>query len=545
MKKLIYSFAVVLLGLVSCTTFDDPVTENYGAGPGIDVNITAGEQTDSAFTVTITPSAGAAYYAYVIDQNDVAEQLDSAVLFKGGYGNTVVKVADQPSTTITIDNAAPNTTYQVYAVAGSDKGVIGNIVVKSITTTDRFSPAPQTISRDADNATIQLNFSEAISRGAGAVAAQYYKEWDILNPVDVPAEDITVTTKGNSAVFTAANIPAGAYLCFSYAEGAFIDAKGNPCRALNSGLNMNTGAFAGAWVHVTNKPFAIDNAWVTAPENGALVGKVEDFKGEITFPFNIYRNDETAEKGDLSVTFKNANRSVTYNLSPEDWSVSENKLNFALPATVQPVGGDIITLNVVEGAIADVCGNLNEAFSSTTSWKFFAPTVDMILGTFDFVYYSAYDEEPQAYDGGPVTIIENPANENGLIIKGLFSDFVEDSELEGYYDLATGKLYIGAYQILGLYTTSSGSVYGLITYSQTGKDDIEFTINADGTITSTDLGIVACDETFSEALGWMEKASIAKLSPKKASARAIAKKKATSRAKKLARVKAPKKHIRK
>lgn len=542
MKKLIYSFAAVLLGLVSCTTFDDPVTENYGAGPGIDVSITAGEQTDSAFIVNITPAQGATYYAFLIDENDEPEQLDSAVLFKGGYGNSVVKVANHPTMTLTVNSANPNTTYQVYAVAGNDKGVVGNIVVKSFTTTDKLSPAPQTIAKDADNAAVQLKFSEAIARGTGAVTAQYYKEWDIMNPVDVAEDDISVTTSGNAVVFAARNIPAGAYLCFSYAEGAFIDAKGNPCAALNSGLDLNRGAFTGAWVHVTNKPFAIEDEWITAPENGSLIGKVEDFNGEITFPFNIYRSEETVEKGDLNVTFTNANRSVTYNLAPEDWTIAENKINFVLPAAVQPIGGDIITVNVVAGAVADVYGNLNEAFSSKASWKFFAPTLDMVLGTFDFTYYSAYDEEPQAYDGGPITITENPAEENGLIIKGLFSDFVEGSELEGAYDLASGKLYIYAYQILGLYTTSKGSVYGLITYSQSGEDEIEFTINADGTITSTDLGIVACDETYSEALGWMEKASIAAFIPK--AGEAAAKKKAASRAKKMSvRVKAPKKHV--
>ena len=35
MKKLVYSLAVVLLGMVSCTSFDDPTTENYGDGPDI------------------------------------------------------------------------------------------------------------------------------------------------------------------------------------------------------------------------------------------------------------------------------------------------------------------------------------------------------------------------------------------------------------------------------------------------------------------------------------------------------------------------------
>ena len=44
---------MVLVGLTSCTSFDDPTTENYGAGPSVDVTITAGTPSDSAFTVVI------------------------------------------------------------------------------------------------------------------------------------------------------------------------------------------------------------------------------------------------------------------------------------------------------------------------------------------------------------------------------------------------------------------------------------------------------------------------------------------------------------
>ena len=151
MKKLIYSFATVLLGLTSCISFDDAVTENYGAGPSVDVTVSAGIQTDSAFTVTITPAQGALYYAYAIGASAQPQAVDSATLYKGGYGNTVLKVADHPSYTFTIDDADPNTTYWVYAVAGSDKGIIGNLVAKSITTTDKENPYPMTIARDADN----------------------------------------------------------------------------------------------------------------------------------------------------------------------------------------------------------------------------------------------------------------------------------------------------------------------------------------------------------------------------------------------------------
>lgn len=527
---------MVLVGLASCTSFDDPTTENYGAAPGIDINITPGAQTDSAFTVTITPQAGALYYAYIIDQNDEAEHLDSATLYKGGYGNTVVKVADQPTTTITIDNATPNTTYQVYAVAGSDKGIVGNVVVKSITTTDKFSPRPQSVATDPDNAAVQLKFSEAIKRGEGAVTAKYYKEWDLLDEnmnvksVDVPAEDITVQVSGNAATFKAANIPAGAHLCFSYAAGAFTDLNGNPCNALNSGLNLNTGKFTNAYVHVTNKPFDIADAYVTAPENGALVANAADFKGEITFPFNIYRNDEYVEAGDLTVTFTSDAREVTYKLNPSDWSVNEKVLTFTLPAAVKPEAGDIITVSVLEGAIADVYGNPNNAFSSTTWWKFFAPTVDMILSTFEIQYVSYWSEDGSAESMGTLTIEQDAEKENGLIIKGDFGMFEEAVAIEGSYDLSAGKLYIPDSQLLGIYTNSKGTKYGVIFATADGTDAAAFTINADGTLTADGLwGLYAYDETFETEVGWLEVAKVSQMVPVKASARKAVAKKATKK----------------
>lgn len=111
MKKLIYSLAMVLVGLTSCTSFDDPTTENYGAGPSVDVTITAGTPSDSAFTVVITPSAGSLYYAYAIGKSAAPQAIDSTTLYKGGYGNSVIKVADKATTTINITDADPNTTY--------------------------------------------------------------------------------------------------------------------------------------------------------------------------------------------------------------------------------------------------------------------------------------------------------------------------------------------------------------------------------------------------------------------------------------------------
>ena len=497
MKKLIYSLATVLLGLASCTSFDDPTTENYGAGPSVDVTITAGTPSDSAFTVVITPAAGSLYYAYAISEG-TRVAVDSATLYKGGYSNDVVKVADKATTTLTIDDAKPNTTYYVYAVAGSDKGIIGNMTVQSITTTDVLSPGPKTIQKDEDNAAVKLTFSEAITRGEGAVTAKYYKEWDILRPVEVPAEDLTVQVSGSSVIFAADNIPAGAYLCFSYEAGAFKDGKGNPCRALNSGLNDTTGEFSGAWVHVTNVPFEIEDEQVTAPEDGAIISNVEDFKGEITLDEDIYRNDKTVEDGDLSVTYTSDSRVVTYKLTADQWSVSGNKINFVLPAT--PENGDYITFSMVEGAVTDVLGNPNAEYTSSAVWKYstFKPTVADVLGTFN--YAVTLKSNSKTYDLGNFTISEytgEDAEPGDVVISDLYMD---GSKIYGYYDLETAQLYIQRYQALGTYV-EEGETYGVVTYSMAGQKQIVFDITADGLV-STDFALAYTDAEFSSLLGY-------------------------------------------
>lgn len=498
MKKLIYSLAMVLVGLTSCTSFDDPTTENYGAGPSVDVTITAGTPSDSAFTVVITPSAGSLYYAYAIGKSAAPQAIDSTTLYKGGYGNSVIKVADKATTTINITDADPNTTYYVYAVAGSDKGVVGNLTVKGITTTDVLSPGPKNIQKDEDNAAVKLTFSEAITRGEGAVTAKYYKEWDILRPVEVPAEDLTVQVSGSSVIFAADNIPAGAYVCFSYEAGAFKDGKGNPCRALNSGLNDTTGEFSGAWVHVTNVPFEIDDKQVTAPEDGAIISNVEDFKGEITLDEDIYRNDETVEDGDLSVTYTSDSRVVTYKLTADQWSVSGNKINFVLPAT--PENGDYITFSMVEGAVTDVLGNPNAEYTSSAVWKYstFKPTVADVLGTFN--YAVTLKSNSKTYDLGNFTISEytgEDAEPGDVVISDLYMD---GSKIYGYYDLETAQLYIQRYQALGTYV-EEGVTYGVVTYSMAGQKQIVFDITADGLV-STDFALAYTDAEFSSLLGY-------------------------------------------
>ena len=502
---------MVTLVLTGCTTWDDPVTENYGDGPSISVDLLAVAPTDSAFNITLTPAAGSTYYAYLIDANDEAESLDASTLLKGGYGNTVVDVSKSATLTIPIKDANPNTTYQVYAVACNDKGIVGPVTNKSIKTSDAGAPYPVEAEADPDSKTFTVSFSESVKPGNGKIIVTLYKEWDITNPVEIPEEEMEVTIEDGVVTVTAPDTPAGAFLTLSWEEGAFVDEVGNKCAALKSYLNLNTGKWIGVYVQNTPVPFEINDTNIVSPEDGSLVAKYEEFVGKIEMPFDIYRNDETVEDGDVKVLYINEKKTTIHNLTPEQWSVSGKTLTFKLP--VKPDAGDIIQVGLDEEAIYDVYGNPNLEFvADEVKWLFFAPTLDMILGTFNLKYISYWAEGDEVEDIGNITIEKDPETENGLIIKNLL---IEGSVIKGTYDLAAGKIYIPSEQYLGIYTTTSGDKYNTFFASADDEiDNVGFTINPDGTLTSEDYwGFYLFDEGLTAGLGWMDVAVITQMKP--------------------------------
>lgn len=533
MKKLIYSLAFIAMGLVSCTNFDDAVTETYGDGPSIAINITS--TTDSAFTFVLTPGDGTLYYNYIIDESDEAEELDADYLLQGAYGNdgNVAKAADAPTTTVTID-AEPNTTYQIYAVAASDKGIAGQVVVASVTTTDQNAPTlvDNAFEPLTDKKAVAVEFNQDIQRGAGAVTGVYYKEWDWENPVTIDPAAITVEIKGNVATISAPETPDGAILVFSWEAGAFVDAKGNKCGAFTTIYDEEEDDFLGAYVQNKKVAFEIADTCVTAPEDGSKFSDWKTFKGEFTFDFDIYRIDDDVENGDITVTYTGDMSTATYKLKANQWSVEGKKLFFTLP--VQPAADDVVTVQLKEGIFFDVYGNPNAAFASKTSWiQDFVVTTDLITGTFNLGI--TYKGEAANLGNFSIELAPTEDNPNGLLIKGFYSAYVEGTELDGYYDLENGKVYIEDGQFLGFYTNSKGTKYALVFYNYDNETDddvpVPFTVKADGSmVADAQWGLYAFSEDFSSGLGWFEIANTTKLTPVAASARkAVANKKMLNR----------------
>ncbi len=172
------------------------------------------------------------------------------------------------------------------------------------------------------------------------------------------------------------------------------------------------------------------------------------------------------------------------------------------------------------------------------------PATNPVLGTFNFVYQSYYDETPYDYYGGFVTIDEDPYNtvgENSINIANLY---LEGSNLVGYYDLDKDSVYIAAWQTIGV----SGE-YGLITvnWKDTKSDWIPFSINKDGSLTSDRFGVYSYDADFVEQKGWWEAATIATLTPTNSasSRRTSAKRSVTTKAMRINKVRLSNKRVKK
>lgn len=507
MKKYIYSLAMLVLGLVSCNSWDEAVTENYGDGPAIDVKVT--EFTDSAFTFTLTPAAGTQFYNFIIDQNDESEvdALDAAALLKGSYGNAAnVKqvTAEAPTFTAQI-KAEPNTTYQIYAVAASDKGIVGKVAVASVTTTDVNAPALTKGAFKPDPATksVAVTFDQNLKRGTGAITGIYYKEWDWENPVTIDPADIKAEIKSNVVTLSAPTTPDGAIVAFSWAGGAFVDAKGNNCGAFTTTYDEEEDDFIGAAVQ--NKKVAFEVADSVFADVKTAFKKPEEFVGVATFAFDIFRIEQgkTAVKdGDVKVTYTNEKKSTTINLTPAQWTVNGNKLTFVLPEGIE--NKDVVTISIKEGVFFDVYGNPNAAYSSSDKvwWKYnaFVPTVADVMG--DFTYKVTLNSNGKTYNLGDFSISEytgEDAEPGDVVIKNFYLD---DSEIYGYYDLSKSRLYIATYQALGTYVDDTdGQTYGVLTYSMSKQDWIEFEITEDG-IVSTDFALAATDPEFTTLLAY-------------------------------------------
>lgn len=494
MKKILYSLmAIAGLMTTSCISFDDPVTENYGVGPTATITVT--ETTDSTFTFTVNPGENALYYSILVDQSADTAAVDAETLLKGSYAsvyNVVKNTKDAATFTYNMRKAngaplcMPGKTYQIYAVAASDKGVLGEVAVATVSTTDQLAPRPTQYEYDPAEKTMYVLFSEAIARGEGAVKAVSYKYYDLVNGkfAGEEVEEVEVVVDGDVIAITANTNP-GAYVAFSWEAGAFVDAAGHACTALNSGFSMQQGDFVGLVGQNDTEAFEVTELNVVEPAIGGTIGDWEAFYGTLMFDMNVFANTKAAADA-VTLTYKNAKSETTVKLTyGEHWDTSANTFIFVLPK--EPEFGDKVSIKIAEGAFTDAYGNPNAEVEFADAWlRSYGFTRDLVVGNYIFAHQSGFDGKVYT----ATSSIAADAKENVVAIAG-FADYTDDGvadcTIKGVFNGDYGTITVPCGQIIGedvvvMDDNVTTAEVWVVLEEYDGAEQIVFQVDEEGTI---------------------------------------------------------------
>ena len=290
MKKYIIGlFSAICLMWAGCEQFEDFVPVDMGEGPAVTVDL---KKTDvDAFTLTVTPAEGAAYYAYLITNEAITANSDT--LLQAKYANAVpLKTAENPSVTESFVNQKIGVTYYVYAVASDAKGVCGAIASATLDLPDEEAPhivdASYMYTPTNNSRTITVTFNEEVIRGTGAItyslntmnsdntfnvykSGTFESENVVIDGIKVAItlpEDAVYNETENTVTFVFLNME----------KGAFVDASGNESPEM-AGFDEDSAPLFPWWQYVPE----------SAGGDGNIVIEIDEAKG-----YGIYRINYTS-----------------------------------------------------------------------------------------------------------------------------------------------------------------------------------------------------------------------------------------------------------
>lgn len=430
MKKCFIILTAVALAAVGCIKFEPEtnLAPDTVATPAISVDNVA----DQGFTVTITPASGTGFYSYAVKKGDV-QDVNATSVFKLGLSGSMAKgtanAAEKQTLTLTYTGLDMNASYTVYAVAASKLGCIGEVTSTTVRTSDTACPG---ISEDPDitGTKVTLPFSEAVTYSGKGVTVDFYainSEGIHSNVPQGNVEDVKVTVSGSKVTIDCGSMPNGAYYAVNIAEGAFVDAVGNKCPAVESGYGDVDGKLSsyGITGRKATAPFKLDiyggtpvtvvsnmaeAIWMSVPEDVVVYNFDYKAKGSITY--------ETEEEGhSLKETYDiyggypdygygwngNYNCALTYPNAGE-----------AMTGRPNPARGSVVTITI-PAFLTDIYGNKNAEFVIGPFLYSYGFTTKDVIGTYQVSGLSAYGEE---YDETPwtFTIAESDDKEKGNVM---------------------------------------------------------------------------------------------------------------------------------
>lgn len=510
MKRIFIFFAMLTLALGCSDLYGPeqaPITPDSAGG----VEISISDVADRSFTVTVAPAEESAYYSYLVDESPVAEELNASNLYAKKYtgiAQAAVKYSASPSTTINVTGLKPNTTYQVYAVAGSPMGVVGEVAVKSVTTSDGVNPV---LAEGAGaDGIVQLAFSEAVTLGEGEMTLRYFARQtsqiaqDIeMGTYTVPAENISCEGNVVTATF-AGKIHPGAYYTVDYPEGMFLDSAKNPAAALQSGFGLDEDGNLVPYGVYGRMDF---NTWAF---DALDVEVVSDPETIFTLTSSVAQIAKFGE-GTAAVTYSKDGRTVTNSLTVgSDYVLAPgpdgNAVVYMMLPEVPDFGADV-SVKFEEDAFWDIWGNSSEEFEFGFLFSY-GYTVNDVTGYYEGAYYGAFDGKWWSMS---LTVEESDAPEKGnvMITDGFSSDFTFLKPVYATLDFDGGTLTIPSGQLFGTYV-EEGVTYGVAVFASDNsaspvKTPAVFTVPEAGVILDGGLfGFMLVDLSSGSLLGWYD-----------------------------------------
>lgn len=500
MKRL-FAYMTMLTLAVACESMYGLEETTLAPDSAAVVEIKVTEIADDSFTVTLTPSGETAYYSWLITESETAEELDAETLYAVGYGGDIEGTAkwttETPSMTFSAEGLVPNTTYQIYAVAGSKMGIAGTVAVKAVKTTDTVAPGYESYETEANQ--VIFTFSENVTRNAeaGAIKVPYYAYYSadfnataaVAGEVTVPEDSILVS--GSQALIAVPDLPTGCYWTISIPEGAFLDAVGQKLPAYASGFVMAEGQNGPA---PAPTGFYGEVDYVELPMLGVLeLASFSDWTNPFIIPVeSTYALAGMSSKNFLTVTYETPNKVIEYTLTP-NVHYAITSLGFAVALPEQPAYGADVTISVPAGALYDVYGNDCEAWETTLIHSF-GYTLDDVVGT--------YSGEAESYFNGPaaleITVAESDNAEMGTImLTGAYMGFPCQAPIYGDFDTDSGVIRIYDWQHFFTHPTA-GDIYFAINEAAY----VDFKVPQSGVITSPSAWFGAYLDA--EQGGWLD-----------------------------------------
>jgi hypothetical protein len=359
--KYLFQLSAFLLGIVimfGCAEFDE--YESLDVDPAPSLSLALVSAADSTITVDITSSMSG-YVAAILLSGTGNEVPDSAALLTVNvlYDEyQYMEVVANEAVSFTYSSVIQDSDYEVMAVSANEDGMVSEVSVLEVTTSDSY--APQLISSAPDisygpvldpSSPLVLTFDEPVVLGAGVFT--YEVPWSGIPAIEIPEENIIV-----DGATIQLSLPDGYfygdYLWLHYEEGAVVDATGNETPALSTYYDADLGAFFGLYWSVVNITME--------PEGIAPDAEVEQAPGfDIVLTFSDVIDIEDLADGDITLTYSDPG--VTWEVPLIDVLADANTLTIS--QNVYSASTGTVTVDIPEGVITVYYGNPVVAVSET------------------------------------------------------------------------------------------------------------------------------------------------------------------------------------